>query len=129
MSAGIYHFVLKIFITQNSSDRLNWMSDSPVSIASNRKVGILLFERSFTFPYISDIILRDSDQVSAKRGWSPSSRQGKANILVFEFKSDYNVMSSILKYLSVKIIFTQFVYDRHQCPKGIRSLYRYNFRI
>ena len=83
MSAGIYHFVLKIFITQNSSDRLNWMSDSPVSLASSGKVEILLFEGSFTFPYISDIILRDSDQVSAKRGWSPSSRQGKAKYPCF----------------------------------------------
>ena len=59
------------------------MSDSPVSIASNRKVGILLFERSFTFPYISDIILRDSDQVSAKRGWSPTYRQDKAKYPCF----------------------------------------------
>ena len=83
MSAGIYHFVLKIFITQNSSDRLNWMSDSPVSLASNGKVEILLFEGSFTFPYVSDIILRDSDQVSAKRGWSSTSRHGKTNYPCF----------------------------------------------
>ena len=61
------------------------MSDSPVSLASNGKVEILLFEGSFTFPYISDIILRDSDQVSAKRGWSFTSRQGRQIILVFEF--------------------------------------------
>ena len=73
------------------------MSDSPVSIASNRKVGILLFERSFTFPYISDIILRDSDQVSAKRGWSPSSDRVKQNILVLSFTSGIKSIPKVLK--------------------------------
>ena len=59
-------FCLEIFITQNSSDKLNWMSGSLVS-ASNGKGGNLGF-------YISDIILRGWDQVSAERGWSPHDK-------------------------------------------------------
>ena len=69
------------------------MSDSPVSLASNGKVEILLFEGSFTFPYVSDIILRGSDQVSAKRGWSSTSRQGRQIILVFLISSHASSLS------------------------------------
>ena len=62
-------FCLETFITENSSDKLNWMSGSLVS-ASNGKGGNL----GFLGFYISDIILRGGIRFPQSAGGRPTIR-------------------------------------------------------
>ena len=76
------------------------MSGSLVS-ASNGKVEIWLFWDNFTF-YISDIILRGWNQVSADRGWSPYNKDSISGWQKsFTFLANHNIRPKGVSVLSV----------------------------